>query len=135
MWNIFKINNKDTRTIPACNCLLGKRPIAFWKEISTTKIFFCLQYLNLQFSKETTRKCSVRKDVLRNFANLTRKHLCQNLFFNKVAGMSLTNLLKKKLWHRCFPVNFSEHCFYRTSLGDCFCTLRKMINTDHILIL
>ena len=28
------------------------------------------------------------------------KHLCQSLFFNKVAG------LKKKLWYRCFPVNF-----------------------------
>ena len=26
------------------------------------------------------------KGVLRNFAKFTRKHLCQSLFFNKVAG-------------------------------------------------
>ena len=30
-------------------------------------------------------KCSVRKGVLGNFAKFTRKHLCQSLFFNKVA--------------------------------------------------
>ena len=29
-----------------------------------------------------------KKSVLRNFANLTGKHLCQSLFFNKVTGLS-----------------------------------------------
>ena len=38
-----------------------------------------------------------------------RKHLCQSLFFNKVPA----TLLKKRLWHRCFPVNFMK--FPRTS--------------------
>ena len=38
----------------------------------------------------------------------TGKHLCQSLFFNKVAG--LRPLLKN--WHRCFPVNFAK--FLRT---------------------
>ena len=37
-----------------------------------------------------------QKGVLRNFAKFTEKHLCQSLFFNKVAGLR----------HRCFPVNF-----------------------------
>ena len=32
------------------------------------------------------RKCSVRKGILRIFAKLTGKQLCQSLFFNKVAG-------------------------------------------------
>ena len=32
-------------------------------------------------------RCSVRKGVLRNFAKSTGKHLCQSLFFNKVAGL------------------------------------------------
>ena len=36
------------------------------------------------------------KGVLRNFTKFTGKHLCQSLFFNKVAGLR----------HRCFPVNF-----------------------------
>ena len=32
------------------------------------------------------RRCSVKKGVLRNFSKLTGRHLCQSLFFNKVAG-------------------------------------------------
>ena len=32
------------------------------------------------------QRCSVKKGVLRNFAKFTGKHLCQSLFFNKVAG-------------------------------------------------
>ena len=28
-----------------------------------------------------------KKGVIRNFAKLTGKHLCQSLFFNKVAGL------------------------------------------------
>ena len=43
-----------------------------------------------------------KKVLLRNFVKFTGKHLCQSLFFNKVAGPSL---LKKRLWHRCFPEN------------------------------
>ena len=35
-----------------------------------------------------------KKCVLRNFTKLTGKHLCQSL------------LLKRRLWHRCFSVNF-----------------------------
>ena len=56
--------------------------------------------------------CSVRKGVLRNFAKFTGKHLCQSLFSNKVAGLIPATLLKKRLWHRCFPPNFVK--FLRT---------------------
>ena len=59
------------------------------------------------------RRCSVKKGVLRNFAKLTGKHLWQNLFFNKVAALRPATLLKKKLWHRCFPKNFAK--FQRTA--------------------
>ena len=64
------------------------------------------------------------KGVLRNFAKFTRKHLCQSLFFNKVADICArvsfliklqappATLLKKRLWHWCFPVNFAK--FLRT---------------------
>ena len=48
------------------------------------------------------------KGVLGNFTKFTRKHLYQSLFFNKVAGLRLD----KRLWHRCFPVNFVK--FLRT---------------------
>ena len=50
------------------------------------------------------------KGVLRNFAKFTGKHLCQNLFFNKVAGLRPTAciFIKKRLWHRYFHVNFEK---------------------------
>ena len=53
-----------------------------------------------------------KKDVLRNFAKFTGKHLCQSLFFNKVAGLRPATVLKKRIWHRCLPVNFAK--FLRT---------------------
>ena len=43
------------------------------------------------------RRWSVRKGVLRNFAKFTGKHLCQGLFFNKVAGLRPATLFKKRL--------------------------------------
>ena len=48
----------------------------------------------------------MQKGVLRNFTEFTVKHLCQSLFFNKVAVLRPAIFLKKRLWHRCFPVNF-----------------------------
>ena len=60
------------------------------------------------YFKSSHWRCSVRKGVFRNFAKLTGNHLCQSLVFNKVAGLKPATLLKKGLWHRCFPVNFAK---------------------------
>ena len=38
-----------------------------------------------------------KKSVLKNFAKFTRKHLCQSLFFNKVAGLNLQVYKKETL--------------------------------------
>ena len=62
--------------------------------------------------KSSHRRCSVRKGVLRNVVKFTGKYLCQSLFFNKVAGLRLATLLRNKLRHKCFPVNFTK--FLRT---------------------
>ena len=51
------------------------------------------------------------KDVLRNFAKFTGKHLCQSLFFNKVASGAF-NFIKKETLAQVFTVNFSK--FLRT---------------------
>ena len=64
------------------------------------------------YTRSSHQRCSIKKGVLRNFTKFTGKHLCQSLFFNKVAGLRLATLLKKRLWHRCFPVNFVK--FLRT---------------------
>ena len=69
-------------------------------------------------------KVFCKKGCLRNFAKFTRKHLCQSLFFNKVAGLMPATLLKKRVWHRYFLVNFVK--FLRTpfskqnTFGGCF---------------
>ena len=54
------------------------------------------------------------KGVLRNFTKFTWKHLCQSLFFDKFAGLRPATLLKRRLWHTCFPVNFVK--FLRTPI-------------------
>ena len=90
------------------------------------------QYISSQTSPRVTWSCSLTKDstysfiivagliiirssrpevfckkgVFRNFAKFTGKHMCQRLFFNKVAVLRPETLLKKSLWHSCFPVNF-----------------------------
>ena len=47
-----------------------------------------------------------KKGVLKNFKKFPGKYLCQGLFFYKVSSLGLAILLKKRLYHRCFPVNF-----------------------------
>ena len=75
------------------------------------------------YFRSSHRRCSVKKCVLSNFSKFSEKHLCQKLFFNKVAGLwqftrdvlwkrllyqILPTLLKNSLWHRCFSVNFAK---------------------------
>ena len=40
------------------------------------------------------QKCSMKKSVLENFAKFSGKHMCQSLFFNKVAGLRPVNFVK-----------------------------------------
>ena len=72
-------------------------------------------------------RCSVRTGVLRNFTKFTGKHLCQSFFLIKLQTSSLQLYFKKRLWHRCFPVNFVKFLrapfFLRTSSDDWFCLL------------
>ena len=62
--------------------------------------------------------CSMEKEILKNFAKFTGKHLCQSLFFNKVPGLRPATLLKKRLWHRCLQDTW--HLFYRTPRATSF---------------
>ena len=114
-WRIFTMNQMETEKCDEFNKL-------FYKQASSIIINIIESFFNKNTSlywKVSSRASSrssrpdvfCEKDVLRNFAKFTRKHLCQSLFFNKVAGMPAT-LLKKRLLHRCFPVNFAK--FLRT---------------------
>ena len=67
------------------------------------------------------------KGAPRIFTKFKGKHLCQSLFFNKVTGLNPATLLKKRLWHRCFPVNFAK--LLRTPLVTAFESSENMIST------
>ena len=57
------------------------------------------------------RRCSVKKGVLKSFANFTGKHLCCSLHVYKV--------IKKRLQHRCFLVKFAK--FLREAILKYIC--------------
>ena len=60
--------------------------------------------------RSSHQRFSVKKDVLRNFSKFTEKHLCQSLFFNKVAGLRLeaSNFIKKETLAQVFSREFYE---------------------------
>ena len=61
---------------------------------------------NVLYITSSYQKCSITK---RNFAKFTGKHLCQSLFFNKVANL------------RTYEI--SKNTLYRSPLDDCFCCI------------
>ena len=69
-----------------------------------------------------------KKRCLKNFAKLTGKHLCQSLFFNKVAGVTYNFVEKETVAqvHTCFPVNFAKFLrtpFLQNTSGRLFLTM------------
>ena len=60
-----------------------------------------------------------KKGVLKNFTKFTGKHLCQSLFFNKVAGLGC-NFIEKETLAQMLScevcVLFKNTYFYRTTL-------------------
>ena len=67
----------------------------FWTYMSCSA-FDCLRN-NMILLRSSRPEVFVKKGVLTNFAKFAVKHLFQSLFFNKVAGLRLATLLKKKL--------------------------------------
>ena len=78
--------------------------LIFWNFFRSPDQSFCF--------RRSPKRCSIKRGVLKNVAKLTGKFLRQSLFFSKVAGLKPATLIKKRLWHRCLPVNFAK--FLRT---------------------
>ena len=64
-------------------------------------------------------KVPYKKDVFKNFAKFTGKHLCRSLFSNKVASLRLQTLLNR--WYR-------RPCFSR----EFFKIVKNMFFTEHL---
>ena len=96
MWIIFKQQKFNLRVLLSI-CLI-----------------FCQIQLSVLLIKKT---CDVQKQPLEvfckkrcswDFAKFTGKLLCKSLFFDKIAGLRHATSLKKRLWHRFFPVSFAK---------------------------
>ena len=75
--------------------------------LATICLFKFAEHIPSWPSNIVHRRYSVRKGIFRNFSTFTGKHLCQSPFSNNVRPQPAT-LLKKGLWHRCFPVNSAK---------------------------
>ena len=63
---------------------------------------FIIKCLIQEILRSSHRRCSVGKGVLRNFAKFTGKHLCQSLYFNKVAGLRDYSKEREQYFKRAF---------------------------------
>ena len=104
----------------------------FAKLVRIAKASNCLRFSINNRLRSSHPEVFCKKDVLRSFAKLTGKHLCQSLFFNKVAGLDASKgfmkaeaprpatLLKKKTQAQVFSCEFCEisknTIFHRTPL-------------------
>ena len=81
----------------------------------------------------THRRCSVKKGILKNFANFTGKHLCWSFFFNKVAGIEYCEISRSLFWRTsangCFYIK-TNHTTYRhpPNTNDIFSMLAAFRN-------
>ena len=70
---------------------------------------FCSSDSNCLNYRRSHQRCFIEKGVLKNLKKFTGKQLCEILFLNKVPGLRPVTTLKKRLWHRCFSVNFVKY--------------------------
>ena len=68
--------------------------------------------LPLSNFRNSQQRCSIKRCYWKLRKKFAGKHLCQSFIFNKVAGCNPATLFKKRLWYRCFQVNFGN--FLRT---------------------
>ena len=91
--------------------LFTKHKVMKWKDKFSRqhikKISRTLRMSNYSIQKEPP-EVFCKKAILKNFAKFTGKHLCQSLFFHKVACLRPATLVKTRLWHRCLLVNFAK---------------------------
>ena len=104
-----------------------------WTETYFKGVYIC-GYIFSRYSLRSSRpEVFCKKGVLKNFAKITGKHLCHSLFFNEVADLRPATSLKKRLWHRYFPVNFAK--FLRKAFKEHIWWLLLFSFTDMLLLL
>ena len=83
-------------------------PMIFGDSLNVTPVPLFVTDFNLWSSEAVAQRCSVKKVFLK---------VLQNSQENTCARVSDT---KKRLWHRCFPVNFAKHVSLQNTSDDYF---------------
>ena len=78
----------------------------------------CWKNGNVRISEAATGNV-LGKRCSKKFRKFYRKTPALESLFNKVAGLQTCNIIKKKLQHRCFPVEFVK--FLRTHILKNIC--------------
>ena len=105
----FQTSTLERRSLGTKKIQLGiERFVKYINRSFIWIIFQILSYVthNLIYFRSSHRRCSVKKDVLKNCVNFSGKHLrCWSLFLIK---SQTCNFIKKRLHHRYFPVRFAQ---------------------------
>ena len=89
----------------------------FWVVSLSSELFpwfydscFSLRKLSRILFRSSHRKCSIKEGVVKNFAKFKRNTCARVSFLIKLQawGLRPATLLKVRLWHKCFPVNFDK---------------------------
>ena len=78
------------------------------------------------------QRCSIKKDVLKNFVKFTEKHLCKSLFFNKAGGLRPAIVIKKRTLMQVFFCEFCE-IFKNTFFIEHLRTSTSAITANNVL--
>ena len=84
--------------------------------INNAQFYFASIKNRLNRDRRSGRNCSGKKVFLKISQNSQENTCARVFFFNKFAGLRPATLLKKRLWCRCFSVNFAE--FLRTPFSQ-----------------
>ena len=71
--------------------------------------YFVKKTINgLAIFRSSHQRCFMKNGALKNFPKFSEKHLYQSLLFNKSACLRSATLVKKRLCHRCFLMDFAK---------------------------
>ena len=124
----FNLNNNEISKellVNKCNMILNNQGSLCY--ITKKHLRHTMNHRDLVgLFRSSHRRCSVKKGVLKNFANFTGKHLYWSL-------RQACNFIKKRLQHWCFPVKFA----FSSSASSAFTLLeaatRSILISDNLL--
>ena len=110
-----------------CN-MYTSHPPSMWGRV---KLQYCNRiHLSNHRSRSSHRRCSVKELILK-ISQISQKNTCVEVFILWSCESKTYKFIKKRLQHRCFPVNFAK--FLRTHIlkKTCFCRKHISYNTSH----